>query len=125
MNYWQVAAGDGGRNYSDVFLKYGVMLMGSGDPGNYFENEKYYQHEYKPNDVTAFAKQVKDGDIVALKRPVGKKWEVIAVGTVNGDYEYLSIFDDVEGWDIQHCRSIDWVKPNNDVKINGLTRGTF
>ena len=31
MNYWQVAAGDGGRDYSEVFLKYGVMLIGLGE----------------------------------------------------------------------------------------------
>ena len=33
MNYWQVAAGEGSRDYSDVFLKFGIMLVGGGDPG--------------------------------------------------------------------------------------------
>ena len=33
MNYWQVGAGEGARNYSSVFLEFGVMLIGSGQPG--------------------------------------------------------------------------------------------
>ena len=35
MNYWQVAAGEGARDYSDVFLQYGVILLGSGNPGSF------------------------------------------------------------------------------------------
>ena len=31
----------------------------------------------------------------------------------------------MEGWDIQHCRRVDWVKPNEKKIITGLTRGTF
>jgi hypothetical protein len=124
MNYWQVAAGDGGRDYSEVFLKYGVMLIGPGDPGEYFQNEQYYKNIYKPN-ITVFAEQVKDGDIVVLKKPSGNLWEVLAVGTVKGDYVHLPVFDDVEGWDLQHCRCVEWVKPKDKKVITGLTRGTF
>jgi len=125
MNYWQVAAGDSRRDYSDVFLKYGVMLIGPGDPGEYFQNEQYYKNIYKPNDITVFAEQVKDGDVVVLKRPSRKKWEVLAVGTVKDDYVHLPVFDDVEGWDLQHCRAVEWVEPKNKEPITGLTRGTF
>lgn len=41
MNYWQVAAGEGARDYSSVFLEYGVMLVGAGNPGSYFDNKAY------------------------------------------------------------------------------------
>ena len=125
MNYFQVAAGDGGRDYSEVFLKYGVMLIGPGDPGSYFEKEEYYISIYKSNVITVFTKEVKNNDIVVLKRPTGNLWEVIAVGIVKGDYKYLSVFDDVEGWDLQHCRYVEWRTSQNQVKIKGLTRGTF
>lgn len=125
MNYWQVAAGDGGRGYSEVFLEYGVMLIGPGDPGEYFQNDQYYENIYKPNDIAVFAKQVKDGDIVVLKRPSGKLWEVLAIGTVKDDYVHLPVFDDVEGWDLQHCRHVRWIKPKSKKLIPGLTRGTF
>jgi len=44
MNYWQVAAGDGRRDYSEVFLNYGVIRIGPGDPGDYFKNKDYYKN---------------------------------------------------------------------------------
>jgi len=125
MNYWQVAAGDGGRDYSEVFLKYGVMLIGPGDPGGYFENKEYYKNTYKSNDITVFAEDVEDSDIVVLKRPSGKLWEVLAIGTVKNEYVHLPVFDDVEGWGLQHCRYVEWKKPKGKKLITGLTRGTF
>jgi len=66
MNYWQVAAGDGERDYSEVFLKYSVMLIGPGDPGDYFENKDYYTYRYGPNDISVFAEDVNDRDIVVM-----------------------------------------------------------
>ena len=127
MNYWQVAAGDGERDYSGVFLDYGVMLIGPGDHGEYFENKDYYDDKdcYKPNDVRYFAEQVKEGDIVVLKRPSGKLWEVLAIGTVERGYVYSSAFDDVEGWDLQHCRHVKWAKSEGWEPMAGLARGTF
>ncbi len=125
MKYWQVGAGDSGRDYSEVFLKYGVMLIGPGDPGEYFQNQEYYRKVYKPNDITMFAEQVKDGDIVVLKRPHKREWEIVAIGTVKGEYDYLPVFEDVEGWDLQHCRYVEWRRPKNAVRVKGLTRGTF
>lgn len=128
-NYWQVAAGDGERDYSKVFLKYGVMLIGPGDPGEYFKKKDYYDDKgrYKPNDVKYFAEQVKEGDIVVLKRPRSTSWEVVAVGTVKGGYTHLPAFDDVEGWDLQHCRRVEWKKSKDGepVPTTGLTMGTF
>ena len=127
LNYWQVAAGDGERDYSKVFLDYGVMLIGPGDHGEYFENKDYYDDKdcYKPNDVRYFAEQVKEGDIVVLKRPSGKLWEVLAIGTVERGYVYSSAFDDVEGWDLQHCRHVKWAKSEGWEPMAGLARGTF
>lgn len=124
MNYWQVAAGDGGRDYSAVFLKYGVMLIGPGDAGDYFKNKDFYS-EKGINDVATFAEQVKEGDAVILKRPSGMLWEVIAVGIIKSHYDYLSVFDDVEGWNLQHCRYVSWKVPRKRKVISGLTRGTF
>jgi len=130
MNYWQVASGDGRRDYSSVFLKYGIMLIGPGDPGSYSERKDFYKKDKSilksdASTITAFAEQVNEGDIVVLKRPSGKLWEVIAVGTAKGKYKHMPIFNDVEGWDLQHCRQVEWYKPKQANKITGLTRGTF
>lgn len=126
MNYWQVAAGEGSRDYSDVFLKFGVMLVGGGDPGPFYERQDYYKgHAGWRADIVRFSEEAKEGDVVILKRPHGKKWEIIAAGRIIGDYEYLELFEDVEGWDLQHCRKVEWVCPNEKMYIGGLTRGTF
>ena len=125
MNYWQVAAGDGERDYSEVFTKFGVMLVGPGNPGDYFEKKDSYRKHRWGSPVKAFAEQVREGDVVVLKRPSRKQWKVLAVGKVRGEYQYLPVFDDVEGWDLQHCRRVEWVLPKDTVSVSGLTRGTF
>lgn len=125
MNYWQVAAGEGGRDYSSVFLQYGVMLIGAGDPGPYFEKEDYYRSRAWGRKVQYFARHVAIGDVVVLKRPHHHRWEIQAVGKVTGNYEWLEQFDDVEGWDLQHCRKTEWSCPKTKLVIDGLARGTF
>jgi len=125
MNYWQVAAGDGERDYSKVFTKFGVMLVGPGDPRNYFENKDTYKKHHWGGVVKAFAEEARDGDVVVLKRPSKKLWNVLAVGEIKGEYQYLPIFDDVEGWDLQHCRMVEWFLPEDKMIIPGLGRGTF
>ncbi len=123
MNYWQVAAGDGGRDYHKVFLRYGVMLIGMGGRGDYRTNKGDYEG-YQSNDIKYFCDADED-DIVVLKRPSGKLWEILAVGTIRGEYDFVPTFDDVEGWHLQHCRHVEWVKPRDNRPIPGLSRGTF
>lgn len=45
MNYWQVAAGESvtKRDYCDVFLKFGVMLLDSAERGSVDDNRKWYE----------------------------------------------------------------------------------
>ena len=126
MKYWQVAAGEGARNYCSVFLDFGVMLIGSGWPGPVPERLDWYKKN--ETQAIAFAQQVQLGDVVILKRPYHKEWQIIAVGHVTGDYEYLEQFDDVEGWDLQHSRKVEWVLPKDTkdrLLVKGLTFGTF
>jgi hypothetical protein len=123
MKYWQVAAGEGARNYSSVFLEFGIMLIGSGSPGPVPERLDWYKKN--ETQAIAFAYQVQPGDVVVLKRPYHKEWQILAVGRVTGDYEYLEQFDDVEGWDLQHSRKVEWVLPKDRLLVKGLTFGTF
>ena len=125
MNYWQVAAGDDERDYSEVFTKFGVMLIGPGNPGDYFKSKETYKKYHWGRVVKAFAEGARDGDVVVLKRPYRKEWRVLAVGKIKGDYQYSPIFDDVEGWDLQHCRMVEWFLPENKMTILGLKMGTF
>lgn len=119
---WQVAAGDGNRDYSEVFLNFGVILSGPGDRGRYDgTKEPYAAWPF----IRAMAEEVADGDFVALKRPHGQRWEILAVGKVHGGYEWLENFEFVEGWDLQHARRVKWRVPQEPVFIEGLRRGTL
>ncbi len=125
MNYWQVAAGEGPRDYSDVFLKYGVMFMGAGNPGSFRERPEFFKAQKWGTKIVALADRVKCNDTVILKKPHHKQWRIIAVGRVTGDYEWLEQFEDVEGWDLQHSRRVEWVKPSCQTIVDGLSMGTF
>ena len=101
---WQIPAGDEGRSYADVFLKYGVALIGPGDPGPWHEgrgNEEFEGGSW----VRRFASEVQRGDVMLLR--LGRS-KVQAVGVVAGGYEHLEQFDDVNGWDLQHTLRVRW-----------------
>jgi len=122
--YWLIAAGDELRDYSEVFTRFGIMLVGSGDLGNYFENQKDYE-EFGEHTVPRFAKEVQPGDVVILKRGV---ISIIATGIVDkrkDSYFYNKIFSDVEDFSLQHGRYVTWYKPEKEVKTKGLARGTL
>jgi hypothetical protein len=128
MQVWQVAAGDGSRDYSDIFLKFGVILMGPGSEGSYFENIGAYTNPeswvYRPF-LKPLAESVSKDDLVILKKPSGGRWEVLAVGKVVSEYIHCETFSDVDGWDLQHCRKVEWKTPTSTTIIDGLRRGTF
>ncbi|MEM2111512.1 MAG: hypothetical protein QXX08_06505 [Candidatus Bathyarchaeia archaeon] len=128
MTIWQVAAGDGSRDYADIFLQFGVILVGPGSEGNYFDNKETYLNQqhwtYRPF-IPTIAEQMKQGDLVILKKPHGNEWEIIAVGEVISDYIHTETFGDVDGWDLQHCRKIKWKIPHKKTIISGLRRGTL
>jgi hypothetical protein len=47
-------------------------------------------------------------------------------GRVEGDYEWMPVFDDVEGWDIRHGRWVEWRTPaDGPKKMRGFNRGTL
>jgi len=115
VKYWYIADGDGRRAYSDVFLNFGVMLLGPGDSGNYFENQTAYHDE---NYVRWFVEDVRPGDIVILKHGVKS---IIAAGTVDereDSYEHFEVFSDVEGFSLQHGRYVTWHKDEKQEHVD-------
>jgi hypothetical protein len=129
MNIWQVKAGEGRRrDYSDVFLQYGVMLVGPGtDYGHYIKNEPDYIKNFGPTrcrTLRQFAKEASKNDLVVLKRPTkGAKWEARAVGKIRSDYSFRSVFSDVDDFQLQHCRQVEWREPALTSPVHGLGRG--
>lgn len=102
---WQLAAGQSTRPYGDVFLKYGVGLIGPGDAGPW--NPERDDDEFEGGFVRRFANEMQNGHVVLLRTGMAT---ISAVGIVASDYVYLNQFDDVNGWDLQHARRIRWCK---------------
>ncbi len=109
MTYWQVAAGDEGRNYSDLFFEYGIMCVGG------------------ENQIKTLMK-VEEGDTVILKR--GKS-EILGAGKIikrdgvihSKDEKWLGDFD---GWDLRSYTNVEWHRPEKPIPIHsGLAIGTI
>lgn len=110
--YWTVAAGDGERNYSQVFLDFGVMLIGPGNRGSYLDFPNNYA------DITAIREfiAIKPNDVVILKK--GSR-EIVAAGIVDNSepsYFHSEVFGDVDGYCLQHGRHVKWYKPQKNVE---------
>lgn len=108
---WQIAGNPGERPHLDVFLQYGVALIGPGDPGPWSaaRPDEHFSDEMSSSGraVRAFASEMQVGDLVLL-RISGST--IAAVGIVASDYLYLNQFDDVNGWDLQHARRVRWTR---------------
>lgn len=101
---WQIAGGPADRSYVAVFLRHGVGLIGPGDGGPW--SPERYGHDFALSGfIRRFAEEANDGDIVLLR---SGRSRVEAVGLIEGGYQHLEAFGDVNGWDLQHTRRIRW-----------------
>jgi hypothetical protein len=110
MNVWQVASGDAGRNYADLFLKHDIMCIGPGWFGPY-EKDRYnkvidagYYSKHKIGCVRQFHSVLQPGDVVLLRKGLS----VVGLGLASGDYHHDERFDDIHGWNLQHTRRVLW-----------------
>ncbi len=111
MTVWQIAAGESGRYYDDLFLKWNIMFMGPGQFGAY-DPSTYGKcvaskilTKHKNDQLCKFANEVEPGQLVLLR----KGYTVTCVGIVaDQPYVWDRRFDDVYGWDLQHTRRVIW-----------------
>lgn len=113
MSYkvWQMAAGEQGRYYDDLFVNYNIMFMGPGEFGP-FDNELYSKRvsdglitKHKKDQIRKLVNDPKAGDIVLLR----KGYAISSIGVVADDgYNWDRRFDDVYGWDLHHTRRVIW-----------------
>lgn len=112
---WQQACGDTDRDYSKICLKWGVILNGPGNAGKYPECDGILINDglssKKRTDIWRFAEQMKDGDLVVLRLGTNI---VLGVGQIIGDYDWRECFCDVDGWDLQHIRRVNWLWDGTD-----------
>ena len=120
-NIWQVKAGDGKRDYSDVFLQFGVMLIGPGTESSDYRKNKHKYKNHRP--LRQFADEASENDLVVLNVPWGTKWAAKAVGKIRSAYSFEPVFSEVEYFELQHCRRIEWKELTRVTPIRGLGRG--
>ncbi len=118
-NTWQIGTGDDTRMYLDIFLSFGVALVGPGYPGIEGEpsTEIFYKEHSNKHNWGAVLKQVKRGQWMIAKKGKGC---IVALGHVIEEYNYSHIFSDVEGWDLQHYLKIKWYLPKTDSRLLNL-----
>ena len=99
---WQVSGGPVDRPYADIFLDFGVALLGPGSGGPWRPGR---DDSHGQTFVRRFAEELQAGDLLLLRTAINT---IAAVGLVAGGYKYLEPFDDVNGWDLRHGRRVRW-----------------
>jgi hypothetical protein len=115
---WQITSGPPLRPYYELFLRYGVALLGPGDTGA-FSSERLQDPDYD-DVIKRFAAELKADDAIVLR--CGLK-QLIAIGLVASHYEYQLEFDDVQGMDLQHCRRVRWFRLPHPPELDGSPFG--
>lgn len=120
---WQMAAGDTDRNFADICLKWGIIVIGPGRQGHMLET-KNIDEILKRDGISSrmitmlkkFATEVKVGDVVVLR--LGKS-EIHGVGIVRGEYGWHQTLIDIDGWDLCHFYNVEWIwaKPDGKPQI--------
>lgn len=103
--FWQIAAGPRERIFADELIRFGVGLIGPGDPGRWSAGRS--EDDFEGASVRWLATEVQVGDVFLLR---SGRSRVVAVGLVASEYLYLDEFDDVNGWDLQHARRVRWLR---------------
>ena len=115
---WQVSSGPASRSYADIFLKHGVSLIGPGDAGPW--TPERLDGEFDGGFVRRFVNEISVGDVVVLRTGLAT---IAAVGLVASDYLYLTAFDDVNGWDLQHAHRVRWCRLSDYHEFAGSAFG--
>lgn len=111
MKVWQIAAGEPGRDYSELFFDHDLMIIGPSDRGDALSYNYATGH---PNSncrqVHNFSRTPQPGDRVLMR--FGH--DIIGVGQIPlGDkhqYSFNEAFMCVYGWDLCHCRRVIWAE---------------
>ncbi|MCB8942995.1 MAG: hypothetical protein H6658_04505 [Ardenticatenaceae bacterium] len=113
MKIWQIATGEPGRDYRELFFSYDIMILGPGHLGSAMGN---HYTDGIPNSersqVHNFAYRPKPGDRIIMRFA----HDVIGVGQLplheQNQYSFEADFRCVYGWDLRHCRRVIWADPS-------------
>lgn len=110
MNVWQIATGEPGRDYRELFFDHDMMIMGPSRLGDAMLNRYASGAANLPDrQVHNFAHGPKPGDRVLMRLA----HDVIGVGQIPPEEDCQYSFDEtfrcVYGWDLRHRRRVIWV----------------
>ena len=111
MKVWQIAAGERGRDYRELFFDHDMMIMGPSHLGDALSN-KYLRGRAGSSvrQVHNFAHGPKPGDRVLMRFV----HDVIGVGQIPREDRYQYAFDQrfgcIYGWDLCHSRRVTWAE---------------
>jgi hypothetical protein len=118
MSVWQIATGDAGRDFRELFLDYDLMILGPSYLGDATTaNYSGRQPNSAENQVHNFASGPVPGDRVLMR--FGR--DVIGVGEIppepKNQYAFDPMFRSVYGWDLCHRRRVRWAE---ELDLGGL-----
>ncbi len=127
---WQIGTGDWSRSLLPIFLRYGIAAIGPGRFGPFGDKTRATYYAYNPVEASktqAFAEKVRIGDWIVARQGTSR---ALAVGQITGEYQHELALDDLDGWDLQHTRTVAWYLAEGyeeDVgfELNGFTRRAF
>jgi hypothetical protein len=108
-NVYQQACGDKKQNYSEVCIKWGVILNGPGSFGKWPDclGDIYEERSSKKStELKRFCEVMQSGDIVLLRLGTDT---IVGVGEIIGEYFWNDNFGDIDGWDLEHARRVKWL----------------
>jgi hypothetical protein len=108
-NYWQVAAGSAGRDYSAEFIRFGIAFVG---------DQPWVDTIKTVNENDRLLLKSGQSKLRAVGRAVARNGRVAG----EGDKEWLHDFD---GWRLPAYCYVQWHVPPVPVPVRGLTRKTI
>jgi hypothetical protein len=111
---WQIASGNSSRDYSELFLRHDLMLIGPGRYGQYdgdrFRSEALDdgRSSREISRIESFLLEAQEGDLVLLRKGSQAKAIGVVADAPNAEDHWDDSFEDVLGWDLQHFRRVRW-----------------
>lgn len=128
---WQVSGGTADRDFSkSILFKFGIATIGPGWFGDFNESEGKYEGKCGKREQSVlkrFCTEINENDIIILKEGNQSGGTIKAVGQIKAEkYEFIDIFQRVDGWSLGHCYHVKWKRPSENVKIKrGILQERF
>ena len=111
MKIWQITPPAAMVNsIAEFFIRHGVALLWPGDSGRWSKDRTDLGYNIQGL-FHRFTEIMGAEDTILLRTGPAR---IRAVGLVVGEYSYEDHFDDVHGFDLQHCRRVRWCRLPQD-----------